>query len=360
MSAPAPLNRRRFGALLAGAAVAAAQPATALAGAHTTRGGKAMKQHLLKPTRLHSGDLVGIVAPAGPSNPAAIEQAVQNLQALGLRAKLGAHLGEVYGNYGGSVEHRVADLHAMFLDPEVKAVWAIRGGSGCIALLSHLNYKLIRSNPKILLGFSDVTALHLALQRRAGLVSFHGPVLSSPFSDYTRNHLQNLLMAPQAHYTIPMAEENRARAVAAPQYALRTVHAGQASGRLMGGNLSMVAALAGTPYAADFRQAIVFLEDVGEEPYRIDRMMTQLQLSEGFEHAAAMMLGVFEKCAPAADEVSLSLEQTLDQHLLPLKLPAATGYSFGHIRDQFTLPLGLLARLDTEQQTLTLLEPAVL
>jgi muramoyltetrapeptide carboxypeptidase len=140
---------------------------------------------------------------------------------------------------------------------------------------------------------------------------------------------------------------------------VRTVHGGVATGPLIGGNLSLVSALAGTPYAADFKDSLLFIEEVNEEPYRIDRWMTQLDLAVGLDKAAGVMIGICENCGPQGDGSSLSLDETLDVHLQPLHAPAVTGYSFGHIRNQFTIPVGVRARLDTERQTVTLLEPAV-
>lgn len=314
---------------------------------------------LVKPPRLRRGDLVGLVAPGGYTSDAAIEKAVRHIESLGFRVKQGAWLREVWGNYGGTVAARIADLHGMFRDPEVKAVWAIRGGSGCISLLKHLDYALIRANPKVLLGYSDITALHLAIRRQAGLVTFHGPVASSTPSSYSDGHLLSVLMEPQPHYTIAMAPENAERARTEPHYAVRTVHAGVATGPLVGGNLSLVSALAGTPYAADWKDAILFIEEVNEEPYRIDRWMTQLDLAGDFDKAAALMIGICDNCGPQGEGSALTLDETLDVHLQPLRVPAVTGYSFGHIRHQFTMPLGIQARLDTAAQTLTLLEPAV-
>ncbi|MES2757230.1 MAG: LD-carboxypeptidase [Pseudomonadota bacterium] len=346
-----PSSRRRFGGALASAALAVALPSAAAA--------RPMKRALIKPARLRDGDLVGLIAPGGYTSDGSIEKSVKKIESLGFRVKLGANLREVHGNYAGSVQQRLADLHAMFADPEVKAIWCIRGGSGCISLLASLDYALVRANPKILLGYSDITALHLAIHRRAGLVTFHGPVASSGQSDYSTAHMLAVLMDPLPTYTIPMAMENQRRAQAEPHYAIRTVHGGKASGPLIGGNLSMVAALAGTPYAADFRNSILFLEDVNEAPYRIDRWMTQLDLSVGLGKAAGVVIGVCDKCGPGDEPSSLTLERTLDIHLQPLAIPAVTGYSFGHIRHQFTLPVGVRATLDTERQTLTLLEAAV-
>jgi len=342
------LSRRRFGNLLAGLGTAALGTAALPATAAPSPRRKSMR--LLKPARLRPGDLVGIAAPAGFTSDAAVEKAVANIESLGLRARVSDNIHYVYGNYAGTVEQRLADLHGMFRDPEIKAIWAIRGGSGAISLLEHIDYKLIRAHPKALIGYSDITCLHLALLKHAGLVSFHGPVASSTFSEYAVTHLQNVLMTPHDEYTIPMYAEHTPRAV----------HGGVATGRLIGGNLSLVSALAGTPYAADFRDAILYLEEVNEEPYRIDRMLTQLQLSQGFRHAAAVMIGVNENCEAPEGDSALSLDDTLDQHLQPLSRPAVSGYSFGHIRNQFTMPVGIRARLDADHHTLTLLEPAVL
>ena len=314
---------------------------------------------LIKPPRLRKGDVIGLVAPGGYTSDAAIQKAVRHIEGLGFRVKEGAWLREVWGNYGGTVAARIADLHGMFRDPDVKAIWAIRGGSGCISLLKHLDYGLIRRHPKILLGYSDITALHLAIQRQAGLVTFHGPVATSTPSSYSDEHMLAVLMDPRPSYTIPMAPDNARRALEEPQYAVRTVHGGVATGRLVGGNLSLVSALAGTPYAADYRDAILFIEEVNEEPYHIDRWMTQLDLSLPLAQAAALMIGICENCGPQGDGPSLSLDETLDVHLQPLTVPAVSGYSFGHVRHQFTLPMGMRAGLDTAAQTLTLLEPAV-
>lgn len=349
------VNRRRFGGMLAAAVGAASAPALAAAAPQPPM----LKYPLIKPARLRQGDLVALVAPAGLLDEDEITRAIGNMESLGLRVTLGTHIRAVNGNYAGTVQQRLEDLHAAFLDPQVKAVWAIRGGSGCISLLAHIDYALIRANPKILIGYSDITALHLAIHRHTGLVTFHGPVASSNFSDYTVTHLQAVLMQPQQQYTIPMALENHRRALTQPNFTINTVHGGQATGQLTGGNLCMVSALAGTPYAAEFDQRILFLEEINEAPYRVDRMLYQLDLSGGLATAKALMLGVFMHCEADEGGSSLTLDQTLDQHLQPLTVPAVSGYSFGHIRDQCTLPMGILATLDADRQTLTLLEAAV-
>jgi len=156
-----------------------------------------------------------------------------------------------------------------------------------------------------------------------------------------------------------IADENREKGRTQPQFAARTIHGGVAEGRLIGGNLSMVAALAGTPFAADFRDRLLFLEDVGEPPYRIDRMLTQLDQSVGFARAAGILLGIFQKSAPPDRDPSVTLDEVLDDHFARLRVPAVYGWSFGHVPHQMTLPVGVRARIDTASETLTLLEPAV-
>ncbi len=349
MSSSDKLSRRAFGTLAAAALVL---PASAWAA-------KDRPMKLIKPPRLHSGDLVGLVAPGGQVSEAAIAKAIAKIEKLGFRCKQGQKLRALHGNYAGSVRQRVDDLHAMFADREVKAIWCIRGGSGCISILASLDYGLIRAHPKVLLGYSDITALHLAIYRHAGLVTFHGPVAISSESAYADMHMLNVLMDPKPAYTIPMAPENAVRAEKDPHYGIRTLTYGEASGPLVGGNLSLVSALMGTPYAADFRNSILFLEEVNEAPYRIDRAMMQLDLAVGFANAAAVMVGICDNCGPADLDPSLTLHETLDLHLKPLVIPAVSGYSFGHIRHQFTIPMGIEARLDTLGKTLTLLEPAV-
>jgi len=350
------LSRRAFSSLLAAAALL---PGTTLAAPRKRPSTRSRMKPLIKPPRLQPGDTVGLIAPGGYATEKSIAKARHNIEALGLKVREGASLREVNGNYGGTVPQRLADLHAMFGDPEIKMIWPIRGGSGCISLLAHLDFKLIRANPTILLGYSDITALHLAILKHAGLVTFHGPVASSTMTDYSREHMLAVLSDPQPTYTIPMALENSRRALEQPHFAMRTVHGGIATGPLIGGNLSLVAALAGTPYAADFRDGILFLEEVNEAPYRLDRWMTQLDLSVGFSKAAGVMIGICEDCGPEHEDISLTLDETLDIHLQPLSIPAVTGYSIGHIRDQFTIPMGIRAALDTQRQTVTLLEPAV-
>ncbi len=351
------MNKRNFSRLLIAAPAIAAWhlslsvPASAAA---------SRTQSLIKPLRLKTGDLVGLIAPGGLVDDTLIEKCVKNLEAFGMRVKISANIRAARGGYAGTVSQRAEDLHAMFLDREVKAIWAARGGSGCIQLLPKINYSLIRNHPKILIGYSDITALLLAIYRHAGLITFHGPVASSTFSDYSSTHLQAVLMEPMPRLEIKMSAQNGEKALQEPQFAQRIVRDGVATGRLLGGNLSVLCAMIGTPYAAELSGALLFLEEIGEAPYRVDRMLMQLSQSGGLKNIAGTMLGVFQKSVATDGEASLTLAEVLDDHFAQLKTPSVYGFSFGHIAQQFTIPVGVRAHLDTPSATLTLLESAVL
>jgi muramoyltetrapeptide carboxypeptidase len=363
------MNRRDL--LLAASAAASAfiaprahaAPASARSVGRLTRAAS-----IIKPRALKRGDLIGLVAPSGGSDPAYVEARVKHLEGWGFRVKLSTNILAVRGNTAGTPQQRVADLHEMFRDREVNAIWALRGGSGASQMLPLIDYQLIRHNPKIFIGFSDITALHLAILKHSGLVTFHGPTAPGPtISDYSMTQLQAVLMHPRDQTTIYMSDANRVEAEnavpGAAEYKLRTVTAGVAEGRLVGGNLAVLSALIGTPYAPDWRGALLFLEEIREAPYRIDRMLTQLKQSIPFNDAAGVMLGVFRRsldAGTAADsEPRLSLEQAIDDHFAGLRVPAVYGFSFGHITNNFTIPLGVRARLDAGAHSLTLLEAAV-
>lgn len=290
---------------------------------------------------------------------AQIERAVRNIESMGLRVRTGANIRLRRGNYAGTPLQQVDDFHAMVRDREVKAIWSGRGGSGCSLLLPLLDYGLIRANAKVFVGVSDVTALHLAILRHAGLVTFHGPAGISAFSDYSVKYLRAAFMEPMPSYTITGADENRRRGASEPEYTERTITPGVATGPLVGGNLSVLSALVGTPYAARMAGTIVFLEDINEEPYRINRMLTQLVQAGELSRANAVMFGACAGCRTPPDEPALTLEETFRDRLEPLHVPVATGLSFGHVAQHFTMPLGIRARLDASERALTILEPAV-
>jgi muramoyltetrapeptide carboxypeptidase len=316
---------------------------------------------LLKPKALRAGDTVGVIAPAtAVPDPDRLALVEPTLKFFGLRPKWGKYVAHGSGYVSRSVNERLDDLHAMFRDPEVQAVFCIRGGYGSMQLLDRIDYDLVRRNPKVFLGYSDITAMHLAINRHAGLVTFHGPIVLSSFTDYTQQSFRHALFdtTPASKLTNP-PEHNQLR----PAHPLRMIRPGTASGPLVGGNLSLVTALMGTPYEIETRGRILFLEDTGEEPYRIDRMLTQLRLAGKLQAAAAIVFGECSECGARDYQPSFtwdsSLGEVLDNILGSARVPAFTGLTIGHTSDQLTLPLGVQATLNADAQTLELKEAGV-
>lgn len=326
--------------------------------ASTMSAGTSKSQAIIKPKRLVAGDTIGIIAPAGPATPEAFERALANIASLGFKAKVGASARGKFGFLSAPDKERLADLHWAFSDPEVKAVWCVRGGGGAPRMLGDIDYSLIKKNPKIFIGFSDITALHLAIGQNTGLVTFHGPVAASEYSEYTRKHVLDTLTAASTSRKVEISEFNRAK----ESSLFRTVEIvkGKCRGRLVGGNLSLLTALAGTPYALkDIKGKILFIEEINEAPYRVDRMLTQLRQSLDLKSVAGIALGVFEdNNAEHARDAKPVLDVVRDR-LGDLGVPLIYGLSFGHIRDNMTIPYGINAELDTSAATLSLLESAV-
>lgn len=314
---------------------------------------------LVKPPRLRPGDVVGLFASATRMTEPWIAGAMATVTALGLRPRLAPNVRAAHGHYAGTVTQRVDDLHTLWADPEVRALWSIRGGAGSAQLLPHLDYAAMRREPKALLGFSDVTALQLALLRHAGLVSFHTIAAHIRPSAHTLKSLQAVLMQPRDGLLLERAPQHRQRGDTEAAYRARTVRGGLAEGPLVGGNLSVLSALVGTPWAPQTDGALMFLEDVGELPYRIDRMLTQLEQAGLSGRAAGIVGGIFRDCEHPPDQPGMPLSQPIDERFGAAGVPAVYGLSFGHVQDQVTLPLGVRARLDADALTLTLLETAV-
>ena len=316
---------------------------------------------LLKARALKPGDTVGLITPSTyVSDPDRLALAERTIRYFGLKVEIGRHVRRRDGYLGGSVDERVADLHDMFRNPDIHAVFAIRGGYGSAQLLDRIDFDLIRRNPKVFLGYSDITALHLAIHKMTGLVTFHGPVTLSGFSDYTQKYFRQALFRtePIGAVTNP-PDDNRLR----PAHLLRTIRPGTARGPLIGGNLTLISSTMGTPYEIDTRGRILFLEDVGEEPYSIDRMLTQLRLAGKLREAAGVIFGECSDCRPRefqpSFESTFSLGEVLDNLLGDLKIPVLSGLTIGHTSDQLTLPLGVTASLNADTGELTIEEPGV-
>jgi len=303
-----------------------------------------------------------MVAPsAAPNEPERIRFAIDTVESLGFKVKPGAHLFDRDGYLAGSDAARADDLNAMFADDGVDAIWCVRGGYGASRILPALDYALMQRKPKALIGYSDITALHVAIHRHAGLVTFHGPVAFRAFTPYSLGELKRVLWTGETPVRLggPPPFE-RAEGRVDWENRVVTLVPGRARGRLLGGNLCLMSHLCGTPYFPDLRGAILFLEDVEEAYYRIDRMLTQLWLSGALAGVAGVAFGKFTNCNSSPFFLqNRPLDDILAERCRALGVPAVSGIMVGHIEDQTTLPVGCLAELDADAGTLTLLEPGV-
>lgn len=316
------------------------------------------KPRLLKPARLREGATIALIAPSSPPSEEKLTKGIANLTQFGFKIVEGKSLRASNGHLAGTDMARLTDLHWAFENPAIDAVWCIRGGYGATRLLQHVDYELVKRHPKPLIGYSDVTALHLAIHQRTGLVTFHGPVAASDYPEDTLRHFRSVLMNPVSPYEIAVLSAGVE--FEPPEFQPFVISTGKAIGALTGGNLSLLASMAGTPFAPVFKNKIVFIEDVGEQPYRIDRMLTQLLQATDLTQAAGIVLGIFNDCQPKPDSPSLSLPDTLRDRLRSLGIPVLYGLPFGHVPHQATFPYGIRAELDTDKGVLTLLESAVL
>ncbi len=304
------------------------------------------------PPRLKKGDTIGLIAPGSFINEDELQESVNNLENLGYKVKYSEKILSRYGYLGGADKIRAEEINNMFSDNSVDGIVCARGGYGCARILDMIDYNLIRKNPKVLTGYSDITALLYAIYSQTGLVCFHGPVGISTFNEFSTNYFTRALSGASSETELVSSAED--------QKDIYTIKSGRAEGILAGGNLSIVVSLMGTKYDIDPTGKILFLEEIGEEPYRIDRMLTQLILSGNLKNAAGIALGRFRKCDPKEeDKSSFSLKEVLYDRLYELGIPVIYGLSFGHVTDKFTLPVGTKARLDTGRKKITLLDYSV-
>ncbi len=321
---------------------------------------------LIKPPRLVTGDTVGIIAPSSPAfEQGHVEYSFSRLKKLGLKYKLGKHVFERHGDLAGRDEARVEDLHTIWADPEVKAVIPLRGGTGSVRLLPKIDFDLLARNPKILVGFSDITGLLIPIHQRTGLVTFHGPTLGNFFeADYTYRHFKEALMGDRAIGAIEdPPEPDFTPKYPPPRMVLRS---GKARGQLIGGSLTLIKQMLGTPFEIETAGKIFFIEDVGEEPHSVERMLVQLRLANKFQNAAAIVVGESVDCKPGesnrkVSQLNDSLESVLREQLADLNIPVVYGLRLGHGLEKFTLPLGVMATLDatnSEQVTFSIDEIA--
>ncbi|MDR1570122.1 MAG: LD-carboxypeptidase [Oscillospiraceae bacterium] len=308
---------------------------------------------MIKPPLLKRGDTIGLLGPASPlSDAGKLEPCVRRLEELGYRVVTGASATRAYGYLAGDDATRAGDLNRMFADPNIDAIAAIRGGYGAMRLLDRLDYAAARANPKILIGFSDITALHIAYGKCSDLITFHSPMPVGFFADGEQNPLSQNAFDRALKRAEPMGGVPSG-------YPLETIAPGAAEGELIGGNLSLICALLGTPYEPDTAGKILFIEEVGERVYSIDRMLTQLRLAGKLSECAGIVLGDFANCSGSMRGHDLPLRQVFEDILAPCGKPILYGFSIGHCTPNVTLPLGARARLDADARTLTILEAAV-
>lgn len=309
---------------------------------------------LVKPKMLSPGDTLGMPSPGFLINDkGAYAEIVNTIEELGFNVKKGKHAQNRFGYFAGTDQQRADDINELFADPEVDAILPFRGGWGSNRILDLLDFEVIRKNPKAFVGFSDITALLMAIYAKTGIVTFHGPVGKSEWTDFTISSFRNVLMNKQAPQLVnpPVSSEHTPSS-------FRTITSGTSSGKLLGGSLTVLTSMLGSDYLPSWDNAILFVEDVGESVYRIDRMLTQLRLNGILERLNGFIFGRCTDC-PKGYEYGFTLEQILDQHIKELEIPAFYGSMIGHLDHMFTIPIGISATMDSDSGTINLLESAV-
>ncbi len=350
------LSRRKFSALLAGLPfITAIESSTSIAEVFNI----SKLQDLIKSKKLKTGDTVALISPcAAIFTQEPVDIAVEALEKCGLKVKKGKHLMAKEGHLAGNDQERAKDLNTAFADEQVSAVICLRGGSGGARILPLIDYNLIKKNPKILVGFSDVTALLLSIYAKTGLITFHGQNGIASWTELARKYYFGLLFENQLmEFSKPEAPEN---AWVQKKGRTRTITAGSSQGTLIGGNLTVLCGILGSDYVPDFKGAILFLEDTNEELYRIDRLMAQLMLAGILDKIRGFIFGHCTNCQPGRGYGSSTFDEIMDQYIKPLKIPAFSGAMIGHIEWQFTLPIGSTVQMDAAAGTFKLINKALL
>ena len=296
----------------------------------------------IKPRALGPGQDIGIIAPAGPVNPDTLRSGIEILIGLGFNPVLGPHLYNKKGYLAGDDISRLEDIHEVIGNTEIKAIFCARGGYGCTRLLEQLDYSLIRRNPKIIMGYSDISALLISIWGQTGLITFHGPLVTGLKNDSQNNvrHVVDLL-GGESGLSISMEQ-----AIA--------FSPGEAEGILVGGNLSLISHLIGTPYLPSLDGNILFIEEKGEAPYRLDRMLTHLHQSGMIKNIRGLIIGSLVECGGMEE-----IEQVLNNCLSDLNIPIVYGGPFGHGEENMVLPIGVKAKFDTSEMILNIIESPV-
>ena len=315
---------------------------------------------MIKAKRLEQGDTIGVVSPASPSeNRSEILRAKEYLEKMGYRVVIGKNVNKTRGFTAASEQERADDINEMFAREDIDAVFVTQGGYGSAQLIDKIDFDMIRNHPKIFTGFSDITSLHLAIQKFSDVVTFHAPGMArfneEELSDYTKESFFRTLGVAQ-----PVGEIQKA----SPKKWLTTISGGVCEGPVIGGNLTLICASLGTPYEVDCKDKILFFEDVDAEPWVVDHMLCHLRNAGKLNDALGFLVGHCENCVPYEHKPGFlcdtSLEDVLTYYLAPLGKPVLYGLPLGHSEDLATLPLGVRARLDADNKTFTVLETGVI
>ena len=314
-----------------------------------------LAKKIILPKSVKKGDKIGIISPsAATADKIQFDFAKETMESLGFQVQLGKNLKNRRGHLAGRDEERAADLNGMFADSEIKAIICIRGGSGAARILPLIDYKNIQNNPKPLLGYSDITALHNAIHAKTGLITFHGPNGTGSWNLFNVRQFENIFFKKEL-----VAFENeqvKGDDLIVKQNRIQTIRPGRVKGKILGGNLTVLTSLSGTPYLPDYKNAILFIEDIGEDPYKIDRMMSTLMLNGTLSQIKGFIFGQCTDCNPSGGYGSLTLDDILEDYILPLNIPAYKGAMIGHIPKQFIVPMGSQVEMNADAGTFKLVE----
>ena len=305
----------------------------------------------IKPKYLKEGDTIAICSPAGAmENRDDIYKFKIILESLGLKVRIGENIGKRYGYFSASDEERASEFMNVISDKRINGIFFIRGGWGCARILDLVDFEIIKKNPKVIMGFSDITSLLNAITAKTGLITFHGPGGNSTWNKYSIDYIKSLLFKGEK------IKYNNLKS----DHPIICFSEGTASGILIGGNLSVLCSLIGSKYLHDWKNKILFLEDIKEEPYRIDRMLTQLKLNRVFDKINGLVLGNFRDCIPKEPKKSFELKEVFEQHFKTFNKPVFYGSQIGHVKNKFTVPIGALVKINSVKGDITLLENCVI
>ncbi len=309
----------------------------------------------IKPKKLQKGDLIGIISPASSvDDTSRIERGVQYIEKMGYTVMVGKNVGKYNGYLAGTDQERLDDLHSMFSNKKVKAVFCLRGGYGAARLVDKIDYKLVGNNPKIFTGYSDISALQLAMFYKTGLITFAGPMVGVDFYDEVSSFTEEMF------WTLLTSSKKFGRVGNPDDEHFLSLNSGASNGRIIGGNLSVISGLIGTGYFPDLKDKILLIEEIGEMPYKIDRMFNHMRLSGMFKGMKGVIIGSFRDCHEHdPNKRTLTLGEVITDYLSPLKKPVVYNFRHGHLRDNITIPLGVSIKINASKKSVEITEAAV-